>query len=195
MKELSQRQQQITEAALQIISSHGIQNLTIKTLSEKIGVTEGAIYRHFTSKAEILGAIADLFKTSSTAALNALLEENATGLDKLKTFFLERCKQFYHNPGLTVVMFSENIFKSGTGMEKKTHETIQSHQQLLLQSIRQSQQEGVMVNEVEPQHLFMMVIGAMRLLVTRWRGSNFSFNLESEGQKLWVSIEKLITNR
>jgi TetR/AcrR family transcriptional regulator, fatty acid metabolism regulator protein len=194
MKEPSKRQKQITEAALEIISSQGIQNLTIKTLSEKIGITEGAIYRHFTSKAEILAAIADLFKASSTDALNALLATDVTGLQKVKSFFLERCKQFYNSPGLTVVMFSENIFKTTDNMEKKTHETIHSHQQLLMQSIKQAQKEGIVVRNMEPQHLFMIIIGAMRLLVTRWRGSQFSFNLEEEGQKLWDSLEKLITN-
>jgi AcrR family transcriptional regulator len=193
IKEPSKRQKQITEAALDIISSQGIQNLTIKTLAEKIGVTEGAIYRHFTSKSEIITAIADLFKIKSTGALNALLATDVPALQKVKSFFLERCKQFYQSPGLTIVMFSENIFKTTDSMEKKTHETIHSHQQLLMQSLKQAQKEGQVIDDVEPQHLFMIIIGAMRLLVTRWRGAQFAFNLEEEGQKLWNSLEKLIT--
>jgi AcrR family transcriptional regulator len=187
------------EAALDIISSEGIQNLTIKTLSEKIGVTEGAIYRHFTSKAEILGTIADMFKDSSTEILDTLVATKASGLEKVKVFFLGRLRQFSESPGLTLVMFSENIFKTSEGfnkvdMEKRSHETIQSHQKLLVQSIKQSQQEGEIVSNIPPQHVFMMVIGALRLLVTRWRGAKFSFDLQAEGQKLWKSIETLIAS-
>lgn len=186
------------EAALDIISSQGIQNLTIKTLSEKIGVTEGAIYRHYTSKAEILGEIAAMFKASSTQILDKIVASNAPGLEKVKLFFLGRLEQFSQSPGLTLVMFSENIFKMNDGkvnveLEKRGHETIQSHQQLLVKSITQAQAEGRIVPGIPPQHVFMMVIGALRLLVTRWRGAAFSFDLAAEGQKLWQSVEKLIT--
>ena len=194
---LSRRQRQITDAALEIISSNGIQNLTIKTLSEKIGVTEGAIYRHFKSKAEILGTIADIFSASSTEILNTLLAEESGGLEKVKAFFLGRCKQFYNSPGLTLVMFSENIFKTHgqVTVQQKSQQTIQSHQQLLVKSIKQAQKEGDIVADIEPQYLFMTIIGALRLLVTRWRGSKFKFNLEEESQKLWDSLEKLIKPR
>ncbi len=194
MKELSRRQQQIANAALEIISSQGIQKLTIKTLAEKICLTEGAIYRHFTSKEEILEAIADLFKAGSTEILNLILASNASGLEKLKAFFLGRCQQFSKSPGLTVVMFAENIFKTSENLsiEKRSLETIQSHQQLLVLSIRQGQKTGEIVPNIEPNHLFVIVMGALRLLITRWRGANFTFNLEEEGQKLWDSLHKLI---
>jgi len=193
MKKLSKRQQQITDAALDIISSIGIQNLTIKTLAEKTGVTEGAIYRHFNSKAEILQTISDMFSESSTQLLDTLLASEASGKDKLKSFFLGRCKQFYLSPGLTLVMFSENLFKNAEGLEKRSLKTIHSHQQLLVQSIMQGQKEGRIVADVDSRHIFMMVIGALRLLVTRWRGAGFSFNLEEESQKLWASLDKLIS--
>lgn len=196
MKELSRRQQQIAEAALEIISSQGIQKLTIKALAEKICLTEGAIYRHYTSKEEILEAIADIFKAHSTEILNRLLEADVSPLEKLKGFFLGRCQQFSQSPGLTVVMFAENIFKTSENLniEKRGHETIQSHQQLLVLSIRQGQQAGEIVAGIEPNHLFVIVMGALRLLITRWRGANFTFNLEEEGQKLWDSLYKLIAN-
>lgn len=197
MKRLSKRRTQIMEAALDIISSQGIQNLTIKTLAEKIGVTEGAIYRHYTSKAEILGEIAAMFKASSTEILDTLVASKASGLEKVKIFFLGRLEQFAQSPGLTLVMFSENIFKMGESdvkaeLEKHGRETIQSHQQLLVKSISQAQSEGKIVKDIPPQHIFMMVIGSLRLLVTRWRGAKFSFDLNTEGKKLWHSLEKLI---
>lgn len=194
MKELSRRQLQIAEAALEIISSQGIQKLTTKALAEKICLTEGAIYRHYTSKEEILEAIAAIFKARSTEILNRLLAQDLSGLEKLKGFFLGRCQQFMKSPGLTVVMFSENIFKTTehVSIEKSGHETIRSHQQLLVQSIRQGQAAGEIIDNVDPHHLFIMVMGALRLLITQWRGAQFSFNLEAEGAKLWHSLQKLI---
>ena len=54
MKQFTGRQIEIMEAATDRISKYGIQNLTIKTLATDIGLSEPALYRHFSSKNEIL---------------------------------------------------------------------------------------------------------------------------------------------
>ncbi|MCB0284871.1 MAG: TetR family transcriptional regulator, partial [Calditrichaeota bacterium] len=41
MNTFSERQQQIINAAIELIAEKGIQQLTIKNLSKKIGVVEG----------------------------------------------------------------------------------------------------------------------------------------------------------
>ena len=43
------RQAQIKEAVLDIISTEGLAKLSTKNLAAKVGVSEGAIYRHFKS--------------------------------------------------------------------------------------------------------------------------------------------------
>lgn len=50
----SERQNQIISETIRLIHTKGIQGLTIKNISNGIGVTEAAIYRHFKSKDEIL---------------------------------------------------------------------------------------------------------------------------------------------
>ena len=61
---LTDRQQEIIDTSLEIISTIGIQGLTIKNLSKRIGISEPAIYRHYENKISILLAILDYFKSS-----------------------------------------------------------------------------------------------------------------------------------
>jgi AcrR family transcriptional regulator len=189
---LTRRQTEIVAAALEIISSLGIQNLTIKKLAKQIQVTEGAIYRHFDSKEEVLAAVAGSFQSSSTEILKGILDSRMFGLDKIKSFFLGRCRQFSQNRGLVLVMFSDDIFKGYEELQKKVMDTIHSHQDLLLSAFAEGQKRGIIV-DIEPQHLFVIVMGTPRLLVTRWRGSGFAFDLVKEGEKLWNSLEVLLT--
>ena len=63
MQQFTDRQIEIMEAATNRISKYGIQNLTIKTLAEDIGLSEPALYRHFKSKNEILLCLLEYFKT------------------------------------------------------------------------------------------------------------------------------------
>ena len=55
------RRREITDAARQVITEHGMQALTIGNLARSVGVSEGAIYRHFRGKKQILaGLIEDI---------------------------------------------------------------------------------------------------------------------------------------
>ena len=192
MAEWTNRQREIITASVEIISTQGIQNLTIKTLSSRIKVTDGAIYRHFKSKEEILAAVAELFKTSTTEILNEIISSSGSSIEKIKAFFMGRIRQFSREPGLVLVMFSEDIFKGHKELQKNIYETIHAHKKLLLEAIVHGQGDGLL-EKVEPEHVFLVVMGALRLLVTRWRGADFGFNLLEEGEKLWLSLEKLIT--
>ena len=51
---ISDRQFEILEAAGKILSTSGVGSLTIKNLAQEMKFSESAIYRHFTSKEEIV---------------------------------------------------------------------------------------------------------------------------------------------
>ena len=52
--EITSRQLDIIEAAGKILTSSGVGGLTIKNLAKEMQFAESAIYRHFTSKEEII---------------------------------------------------------------------------------------------------------------------------------------------
>src|SRR5690606_39390951 len=54
---ISERQFEIIEAAGLILTTSGVGGLTIKNLAKEMKFSESAIYRHFTSKEEIIVAL------------------------------------------------------------------------------------------------------------------------------------------
>ena len=54
---ISDRQLEIIEAAGKILTTSGVSGLTIKNLAKEMKFSESAIYRHFTSKEEIIIAL------------------------------------------------------------------------------------------------------------------------------------------
>ena len=56
------RKQQIVSAAAELFDQNGFHNVTMSDLAKHVGITAGALYRHFGSKAELLDAVmTDLF--------------------------------------------------------------------------------------------------------------------------------------
>ena len=54
---ISDRQLEIIKAAGKILTTSGVSGLTIKNLAKEMKFSESAIYRHFTSKEEIIIAL------------------------------------------------------------------------------------------------------------------------------------------
>ena len=51
------RQEQIKQAVLDIIHSDGLKNLSTRNLAKKVGMSEGAIFKHFPTKQDIIISI------------------------------------------------------------------------------------------------------------------------------------------
>ncbi len=86
--------ERILEASLRLFSQKGIRETTIKDIAKEVGITEGAIYRHFESKEEI---ILGLFKVYSEDLYNRLVSafrEEASykrAFHKIISVFLSFC--------------------------------------------------------------------------------------------------------
>ena len=59
---ISDRQLEIIKAAGKILTTSGVSGLTIKNLAKEMKFSESAIYRHFTSKEEIIIALLEFLK-------------------------------------------------------------------------------------------------------------------------------------
>ncbi len=88
-------------------------------------------------------------------------------------------------------MFAENLFQNDPLLAAKVHQVLQGHRELLLKTIRGGQRQGS-IRPLPAEHLFNVVMGALRLLVLQWRVSGYGFELLPAGEKLWRSLEELI---
>jgi TetR/AcrR family transcriptional regulator, fatty acid metabolism regulator protein len=191
MKEITSRQKEIVAAALGLISEGGLETLTIKNIADRVGFSDAAVYRHFRNKAQILTTIIDLFATDSAQLLAEIGACECASIDKLKLFFLDRCRVFSADRVLATVMFAESLFKNDEQLAAKIHRVLNDHRRLLLATIRGGQRNKTIRN-LPAEHLFTMVMGSLRLLVLQWQISGYAFDLMPAGEKLWRSLATLI---
>ena len=187
----TKRQQQIIEAAIKIIAVNGIQNLTIKTLANKVGVTEPALYRHFDNKLEILKAIISYFQNKMKPAVEKL-NRSAKALDKIEKFILEHLRIINSNPDFAKVIFSEANFQNEETLILKVNNMMNKSHKILETVVQKGQNNGEIRNDISSLSIVRMIIGSLRLLVTQWSMSDMIFNLQSEGEQLCDDLKKII---
>ena len=71
MRDGAKTRERICEAALALFASKGVDGATVRDIAQAVGVSEGALYRHFRSKEEIAR---DIFATRYAALARDVLE-------------------------------------------------------------------------------------------------------------------------
>lgn len=191
----TERQKEITEVALELISEKGIQGLTIKNLAKKIGITEPAIYRHYDSKIDILIAVLDLFKQNTEQLFEKELNKGGKSIDNIVHLLTNHFASFTANPSLVSVIFSEEIFRNEPVLIAKISELISKNDNILTEIVIKGQKSGEIRNDIEAGYLSIMIMGTLRLYVKKWQLSSYAFDLSTQGKVLIDSIKLLITKQ
>jgi len=194
MGTVSARQQEIIAAALDIVSERGLEGLTMKNIAARVGFSDAAVYRHFKSKSDILNAMVDRFADSSLRSLRRISAGSRSGTEQIEEFFFDRCRSFAADRALASVMFAEGLFKSDPVLAARVHGVMRDHRRLLLRSIRLDQRRGLL-RPLPPEHIFTIIMGALRLLFLQWQTGDYAFSLLPAAEKLWRSLQALIVTQ
>lgn len=188
----TERQKEILQVSLDLISENGIQGLTIKNIASKIGTSEPAIYRHYQSKIHILLSILETFKAFSQFAFNEELNKDIDSVEKISNIFNKHFQEFAKNPSLVVVIFSESIFANETLLIEKISEIMKENEEIMQIVLKQGQANNEIRSDIDPNMLSTVIMGSLRLFVKKWQFSNHSFDLIKNGESLIEVVKQII---
>jgi len=191
----SNRQSEILKMAIDIIDSNGIQGFTIKNLSHSLGLTEAAIYRHFKSKLEILTAILDIFIDNLLSFSQTIISLKLSSIEKIKRIYKQLSEMFMKNPAYVSVIFAEEIFKNDELLSAKVEKILDINNETFISIIEQGQKNNEITKAVKSQELSLIIVGAYRLMVKRWKINNFSYDLLESSDRLMNTVKTLIINK
>jgi hypothetical protein len=189
--EFTARQKEIINASLEIIAESGIQSLTIKNISKKIGLVESAIYRHYESKTQILIAVLD--SISEQPKSNEIKETDSV-FGILEKKLGHHFRTFNEKSVLVSVVFAEDLFQNEPTLVEKTRLKVEKSISDLSALIQKGQQSGEIRSDINPETVSVMINGSVRMLVKQWKMAEYSFDLIQRGKDL-ISSFKLILKK
>ncbi len=194
MKNYTKRQKEIILAAIDLIAKNGIQELTIKKLSQKIGVVESALYRHFPKKQDILLGILAVFRENKEAILQAVQAESDVPLEQLRALFIKRFKYFSEHPAVASVIFAEDLFRNDSRLSQMVYEIMKTNQAAIIHLVENGQKRDDIRKDLPATQIAFILASALRLIVTQWRLAEYRFDLNEEGKKIWETLERMVKN-
>jgi AcrR family transcriptional regulator len=190
--ELTARQNDIVNAAIDLIGEHGVQNLTIKLLAQQVGVTEPALYRHFKCKQDILIAVLKRFEENTARMFETASKSGKKGFEQIEEVYMHHFTTVTKRPSVAAILFSAESFRDDKHLAAMVLKIMNKTEEAIV-TIIESGNEGEFRTDIPEKELALILMGAFRLIVTRWYLSDYGFNLEKEGKKLCNSLKLMVS--
>jgi AcrR family transcriptional regulator len=191
--EISIRQLEIIEAAGRILTNSGVSGLTIKNLAREMKFSEAALYRHFSSKEEIIIAMLNFLAENMDERYSEVIEGSQTPTEKFAIMFTNQFSFFNKYPHFVVAVFSDGLMEESEGINESIQKIMQIKMKYLEPIITEGQQSGIFTTTVSKDELVQIVMGTFRLQMFKWRLTNFKFDLESQGESMIRALIALMT--
>ena len=156
------RQVELTDAALHIIATRGITALSTRSLAEQVGLSSGAIFRHFASLDALLDAV--------VARVEAVLDSTyppreLPAQERLQRFVEARSAAVGDQVGILRLVLSEQFLlalpKDGSA---RLSSCVQKTRNFVRTCIREGQEAGQFRTDVDANALAVVVMGTIQML-------------------------------
>lgn len=153
------RQEQIKKAVLHIIFTKGLKNLSTRNLAKEIGLSEGAIFRHFPTKQDIILSIINDAHEDFIGKLREVANSNLPPDDRLRKFIYTTINYIVDNKGIFMLMLSEANHKNDAELKNKLLQIFNSQKKLFSKIILDGIAVEIWDEKIPVDDLAMLYMG------------------------------------
>ncbi len=141
-----ERREVTIAAVIELAAEQNPTDITTAAIATRMGLTQGALFRHFPNKAAILQAVMAWVSTKLMAKLNTVTQGVTSPLAALEAMFLAHIEFVVKHPGVPRLLFGELQRAEKTASKDIVQEMIKRYSEQLQRLI----EEGKAINELDP---------------------------------------------
>ncbi len=186
------RQEQIKKAVLEIIADEGLHNFSTRNLARKIGLTEGAIFRHFPTKRDIIKGIMDDVDSGLIGSLRNIVMGSDKADLKLFNYLCQNVKYLKENRGVTILLFSEATHLGDKELKEKLNQILAQQKQFIVKMVKDGISEGSWDKSVNADDLAVIYMGIPITFNIELVLNKSSLNVDNFCKRMYSLILKIL---
>jgi len=187
-KSVNERKEEVYSAITQIIAEKGLSEVSTTEVAKKLGVTQPAIYKYFSSKDEMIVYYLDYLEQQLKEILNKAKEKRSEE-EKLRTIYREYLAFIERTRIIPRIIFSDVIYLGNNHKRERLKKIIDSFEGDIKEIIKTGIKNGV-IKKLEPELLLRFFIGCILSAVLDWMLCNMSYSLSNRADRLFSTFKK-----
>ncbi len=160
-----ERQAAIVAAALNLAIDASPAQITTAAIADAIGVTQGAVFKHFPTKEAIWLAAMKWVREQLLASLTQAAESQPSAMDALGAVFRAHVDFVVRHPGVPRFIFHELQQPADSAAKQEVRGVLQAYRKLLLGILEQAERQHLVAPELDREAAATLFVGIVQGLV------------------------------
>ena len=179
-------------AVVELASEHNPTDITTAAIAAKMGVTQGALFRHFASKDAVLSAVMEWVSARLLGRLEAAAEGLTQADQALEAMFLAHIQFIVEHPGVPRLMLGE-LQKSGDSLPKRLARTLsQAYRERLATKLKLGVEQGIFRSDLDIEAATTLLFGMVQGLVVQGLLSANVAGIKDQAPSLFLLFHRAI---
>ena len=160
-----ERRAATVEAVVDLAAEQNPSDITTTAIAQRMGLTQGALFRHFPTKDAILQAVMSWVTEHLLARVDKAVEEAASPAAALEAVFMSHIDFVSDHPGVPRMLFGE-LQRPGVTLPKRMAQTLIRHYGERLHTLLDAgKTRGELHADLDPEAAATLFIGTVQGLV------------------------------
>ena len=180
------RRKQIVSAARRLIVKYGSEHVTVRRMAKEIGVSEGAIYRHFRSKSDVLSFLVDDIEETLIGDIVKNDDQELATLTVLEKIMIDHISSIQQRKGVSFQVIAEIISLGDKKLNKKVFGMIEKYIGRIRGILENGVKTGCIRKDADLDSAALLFFSMIQGLVNLWALSHYEFDLQEKYKSLWT---------
>ena len=183
-KPAADRKTDIIDALFLLADRIGPDRLTTNDVARAVGITQAAVFRHFSSKAVLWTSAGTVLHDRLTRAWDDAIRDTGDPRDRLKALVRAQLDQITACPALPAILHSRELNGDNPELRRIMHGLLMRFHGLLAGCLRDMQARGGLSDRLAPSDGAVFLTSLVQGVAIRWALTGRQFDLCAEGARL-----------
>jgi len=183
-QKFTKRQKDILSAALNIIATEGTKGLTLKKVSNYVGITDAAIYKHFKNKRHLILCLYDYIRSIIISTISPIVVQKNSAKERISILIDTVIEYLIAHKGVNLILLAESIYHNDEELREAMLSIFQGVGTLIKTLLLAGIATKEFKEELDPDMTAICLIGMIQATLTRYM-------LEKEANKKSFDLDKM----
>lgn len=162
-----ERQEEIIRAAVALAGDQGVDNVTTQDMAKAVGVTQGAIFRHFPTKDMIWLGVIHWVRGRLMSVLDMAAAQGSDPLDSLERMFFAHLGFVEKVPAIPKLIFTDQLLKKNPKIKELIRSILADYEARVTGLIHQAKAQNLVMSDLDEYAAAVMFTGIIQGLLLR----------------------------
>ncbi|MDP1635767.1 MAG: TetR/AcrR family transcriptional regulator [Gallionellaceae bacterium] len=178
-----ERQSEIIRVAVELAAEKGVDSVTTQDMADAMQLTQGAIFRHFSTKDDIWVAVMQWIRDRLMKVLDKAASEASGPLDAIERMFFAHIMFIGKHPAIPRLLFSELLHKKNSKLRQLIQEIISGYEAKIAGLLESAKSQALVSDDLDSKSAAVLYIGMIQGLVMQASIFGGKRTLQQEAEK------------